>query len=143
MIEIKSKFIKKDDILYYKPEELRNIKGLLTVVYRDEHETKMFFETENIAEYFLNKNRTFIHCAVNPFELFKTFGNKLDETEEDFVNRYSYIVEKYFYDENSKILALARASIFREELNSDNYELYFAENGEIVLNFVIDNKRNY
>ncbi|MDU1911078.1 hypothetical protein [Fusobacterium sp.] len=134
-MEIKGKlinFIKSGAVLCCKPKRLRLINNDLNVIYGETNANKgieICFKSENIKEYFLTRDKTLVRCTL-----------AIDtQTDDPFLDKCFSIAEEYFYnpETNKKISVSVRSPLFKKELQY--YEIFFNENEEFVLVFVVEN----
>lgn len=135
-MKIKSKLIKENDILSFKPKELKKTIPSLKIILAG---FGVEVDQDDIEEYFINKNRTFIRCNID-------FKGTSEEVKENLLK----IAEKYFYPINENHLTIKlkkgenKDSYFNtghEQIHIENedYEIYFTEQNIFILNFIINN----
>lgn len=126
---IKSRFVKENDIIQEKPKKFKKLNTEQETTHIKLFDIIFCVPTENIKEFFLNKEKTFITCQIE---------------KERFQNNYKYLIERYYYtvDEMQLLISLDYDTVLdriRTFFESNDFEIILNENEDVILNTVIEN----
>ena len=135
MIKIHSKFVKEYDIVSFKPDILKTIKGCFSIEYE---KAKILIEENNINEYFLNQDYTLFNCVVKIDEYINSPKFK-DSTEHSITKIFLLFAKNYYYteDKNDLLIHFHTFDGFQKSIPTIEYEMYFENDNIFILNFKI------